>query len=222
MVWLLTQDEFFLFKHPFRCYIAGPTYSGKTKLIEKILLYREEIIDTRFDRIVLCYKAMQPTYEIFSYMDIDIELHEGLIKTSEFDPKMKNLVIIDDLMEECKDSKEILNLFTVDSHHKGISVFSVSQNIYTKGKCSREINLNSSNMIIFRNPRDLQQISILARQMFPNKSKAFMEAFNDATQDDGHSYIFLDFSLKTNDKLRIQTSIIPNKKKPRIIYTFKN
>ena len=149
MVWLLTQDEFFLFKHPFRCYIAGPTYSGKTKLIEKILLYREEIIDTRFDRIVLCYKAMQPTYEIFSYMDIDIELHEGLIKTSEFDPKMKNLVIIDDLMEECKDSKEILNLFTVDSHHKGISVFLVSQSIYTKGKCSWEINLNSSNMIIF-------------------------------------------------------------------------
>ena len=71
--------------------LAGPTYSGKTKLIEKILLYREDIIDTKFDKIILCYNA---TYEIFSYMDIDIELHEGLIKTSEFDPKMKNLLMI--------------------------------------------------------------------------------------------------------------------------------
>ena len=158
---------------------------------------------------------MQPGYEVFKYLPIHVEFVEGLIDTNIFDPTINNLLIIDDLMERCKDNNDILNLFTVDSHHKNISVILVSQNIYTKGKCTRDINLNSSNMIIFKNPRDSVQISILARQMFPNKSKAFMEAFLDAVET--YRYIFLDFDLQTSDKLRIQTNIVDDN---RIIYTF--
>ena len=144
-----------------------------------------------------------------------MEFCEGLIDIKKFDATKNNLLIIDDLMEQCKDNNEILNLFTVDSHHRNISVFLVSQNIYTKGKFTRDINLNSSNMILFKNPRDSVQISILARQMFPNRSKAFMEAFMDAVEN--YRYIFLDFDLETSDKLRIQTNIVDDK---RIIYTF--
>jgi len=70
-------------------------------------------------------------------------------------------------------------------------------------------------MIIFKNPRDSNQISVLARQIFPGKSKAFMEAFNDATSKE-HGYIFLDFNLKTSEKMRIQTNVADDK---RIIYT---
>jgi uridine kinase len=36
-MWLLKEHETFIFKHPFRCYIAGPSFSGKTTLIQKIL-----------------------------------------------------------------------------------------------------------------------------------------------------------------------------------------
>ena len=122
-----------------------------------------------------------------------MEFCEGLIDIKKFDATKNNLLIIDDLMEQCKDNNEILNLFTVDSHHRNISVFLVSQNIYTKGKFTRDINLNSSNMILFKNPRDSVQISILARQMFPNRSKAFMEAFMDSIEN--YRYIFLDFDL---------------------------
>jgi hypothetical protein len=139
----------------------------------------------------------------------------GFDRYKKFDATKNNLLIIDDLMEQCKDNNEILNLFTVDSHHRNISVFLISQNIYTKGKFTRDINLNSSNMILFKNPRDSVQISNLARQMFPNRSKAFMEAFMDAVEN--YRYIFLDFDLETSDKLRIQTNIVDDK---RIIYTF--
>ena len=136
-----------------------------------------------------------------------------------FNREKNNILIIDDLMEQCRDNKEILNLFMVDSNHKNISVFLVSQNIYIKvysRKCTRDINLNSSNMIIFKNPRDSVQIYVLARQMFPSNSKAFLEAF-DAVKD--HRYIFLDFNHETSDNLRIQTNITEEN---RIIYTFLN
>jgi hypothetical protein len=82
-----------------------------------------------------------------------------------------NLIVLDDLMSECINSEEIMNLFTVGSHQKNIGVFFLTQNIFSKGKFSIDISLNSNYMIIFKNPRDQQQLQILARQMYPNNSK---------------------------------------------------
>ena len=49
----------------------------------------------------------------------------------------------------------------------------------------------------------------------------FMEIFDDAIKlHDGHGYLFLDFKQQTQDRMRIQTGIIPDEE--RIIYTIKN
>ena len=207
-----------IFKHPFRCLVAGPTGAGKTVLLEKILMNKDQIFDKIPEKIVLSYKRWQSSYESFKVMDSDIEFVEGLYDIESFDENKINLLIIDDLILECKDNEEILKLFTIDSHHKNVSVFLVSQNIFMKGSCSRDLSLNSSNLIIFNNPRDYLQIGILGRQMFPNKSKAFVEIFQDAvSSENGHGYIFLDFAQKTEKKLRIQSGIITGEQ--RIIYT---
>ena len=71
-------------------------------------------------------------------------------------------------------------------------------------------------MILFKNPRDNVQISVLGRQVFPSKTKEFMEAFKDATAKE-HGYLFLDFNQKTPDNMSIQTDILGPK---RVIYTF--
>ena len=87
-----------------------------------------------------------------------------------------------------------------------------------QGACARDINLNSTNLIIFNNPRDRQQIRVLGQQMFPKKSLGFMEIFDDAIkQQDGHGYLFLDFKQQTQERMRTQTGIIPGDE--RIIYT---
>ena len=215
-MWLLPEKNLFVFTHPFRTLISGPSLSGKTKLIEKIIFKRHGLIDKQIDRIVYCYREWQDSYENLKILDIDVEFHEGLIDMSQFSANLNNLLVIDDLFEECKDSKEILKLFTVYSHHKSISVFLINHNIYTKGKCARDINLNTSNMILFKNPRDNVQISVLGRQVFPSKTKEFMEAFKDATARE-HGYLFLDFNQNTPDNMRIQTDILGPK---RVIYTF--
>jgi len=214
-MWLLPEKNQYVFFHPFRCFIAGPTFSGKSKLIEKIVLNRDKIIDKKIEKIFICYKTPNNSYDLFKYMDIDVEMNEGLLDFNELDTKKNNLVILDDLMSVCKDSNEVLNLFTVDSHHRNISVFLVSQNLYTQGKCAREISLNASNLVIFKNPRDKTQVSILARQMFPQKTKAFLEAYYDCTLKE-YGYIHLDLNPNTPENLRIQTNITESS---RIIYT---
>ena len=207
-----------IFKQPFTCTIAGPSGAGKTVLLQKILINKKEIFDLEPDRIVVCYKSWQPAYDVFNLLESPVEFVQGLINVEEFDKEKNNLLIIDDLMTECKDNTDIATLFSVHSHHKNISVFLVTQNIFMKGTCSRDINLNSTNMILFNNPRDRQQIRVLGQQMYPKKTLGFMEIFEDAIkQHDGHGYLFLDYKQQTPERMRIQTGIIPGEE--RIIYT---
>jgi len=209
-----------IFKHPFTCSIAGPTGAGKTMLLQKILINKKEIFDIQPDRIVFCYKSWQPAYEVFSLLDTPVEFVEGLVDINKFESSKNNLLIIDDLMNECKDNKEIAALFAVHSHHKSISVFLITQNLFMQGECSRDINLNSTNLIIFNNPRDRQQVRVLGQQMYPKKSLGFMEIFDDAIKSQGgHGYLFMDFKQSTQDRMRIQTGIIPGDE--RLIYTIK-
>jgi hypothetical protein len=74
-------------------------------------------------------------------------------------------------------------------------------------------------MIIFKNWRDVTQINFLARQMFPKKSKDFLQIFEDACSfNDGYGYVFLDLNPNTKYDMRIQGNIIEEKDRPRIIY----
>jgi len=122
-------------------------------------------------------------------------------------------------MSECEKDPSILNLFTTDSHHRNISVFLISQNLFSQGKYSRTISLNCIYLIIFKNPRDKSQINVLARQMFPEKYNFFMEAFSDAVNNKSHSYLFIDLKQDTLEKNRIQTAILPGE--TRVLYTSK-
>jgi hypothetical protein len=59
-----------------------------------------------------------------------------------------------------------------------------------------------------KTPRDKAQIMALASQIYPNKTKFLIEAFNDATKNQ-FGYIKVDMKQDTPDNLRIQTRITP-------------
>ena len=65
----------------------------------------------------------------------------------------QTLLVLDDLMSECSKDQRVSDLFTRGSHHKGISVLYLTQNLFPPGKLSRTISLNSHYFIIFKNPR---------------------------------------------------------------------
>jgi len=189
--------------HPFTCMIAGPTKSGKTHLLMKILRDKKKLIFPNVEKIVYCYSQWQEDFDEFKS---DIEFYQGIFDTELFSSSTKNLIIFDDLMEECGNDKTILNLFTRGSHHKNISVILLTQNLFNKGKYCRTISLNSHYLIIFNNPRDKSQINHLARQMYPTNSKFLIDAYDKATKN-GHGYLFIDNNQFTDPQLRIQSNI---------------
>ena len=212
-LWFIHQE---VFKHPFTCTIAGPTQSGKSWLIKKILILNEFLIDKQIQNIVYCYSVWQPFFDDFNDIQPKIIFKQGLPDIDDINPSERNLIILDDLMKESEEDFSIQKLFTIDSHHKNISVFFITQNIFSKGKFTRTLNLNSHYLILFNNPRDKLQINTLARQMFPGKVNFFMEAYDDACSK-AHGYLFVDLKQSTENRNRIQTGITFDEQ--RIIYT---
>ena len=66
--------------------------------------------------------------------------------------------------------------------------------------------LNTQYLVLFKSPRDKQQISILARQMYPNRSHYFIEQYEKATQRP-HGYLFVDLKQNTSEEYRLKSDI---------------
>jgi len=113
-----SEIDSFVFKHPFACMLAGPSKSGKTTLLEKLLRYNQEIIDNPPERIIYCYSRDQEFFKKFSDIYPQIEFYHGLPEMDTINSNQRNLIILDDLMTECERDSTILDLFTKDSHHK--------------------------------------------------------------------------------------------------------
>ena len=173
---MINVDEI-KFSHPFCMTVAGPTQSGKSYIVFNLLKNQKNFIIPKQKKIIYCYTVWQPLY---SKMLVDISgitFNKGI---PDIDQEKDVIVVLDDLMNECLENKNILSMFTIGSHHKNISVIFLTQNIYEKGKYARSISLNSHYLIIFQNLRDKAQIQYLGRQLYPQESNFFTEVYNDA------------------------------------------
>ena len=145
-----------------------------------------------------------------------IEFKQGLPDIEDFDQNKNNLLILDDLIKEGGKDNSIYDIFTIDSHHKNISVFFVTQNLFPKEKNSRTISLNCNYIIILNNPRDRAQIFHIAMRMFPECPQYLIECYTDAVESIDYGYIYLDFTQTKPKAMRVQTGIC--KDEQRIIY----
>lgn len=212
--------KYFQFKHPFTCMTAGPTSSGKTYLIRDILKYHKLLININENilNVVWAYGQWQELYskQIENCKTIYLE---GLPSEEDLNEYTPHLVVIDDLMSELANDKKLTNLFTKGSHHKNISVIFISQNIFMQGSQMRTVSLNCHNIILLKNPRDRAQVMRLAYQIYPNKSKFLIEAYDDATKAE-FGYIRIDLTQNTPDKYRVQTRLTPHKDNKFIIIIY--
>ena len=120
-----------------------------------------KVINPYPKNILWLYAAGQPLYKGLK----GVEFYRGIQEDIEerFNPKEENLLIIDDLMTQCHSEKRMTRLFSVGSSHKNLSVIFILHNLFHQGKDMRNISLNTHFVILFKNPRDSQQISTLAR-----------------------------------------------------------
>ena len=190
------------FKHPFTCLVSGPTGCGKTVFTTKLIEHASKMIDPPPERILWCYGI----YQNFFNGIRNVEFHEGVPDLETFDGTKTTLLILDDLMHETDD--RVSQIFTKVSHHRNVSVLYLTQNLFYGSKQNRTISLNAHYIVLFKNARDVTQISHLAGQMYPGNSKYMIESFRDATASP-YSYLLIDLKPNTEDKLRLRTQIFP-------------
>ena len=140
----------------------------------------------------------------------DIHFVEGVPSDLEsmINPSKRNLVVIDDLMQELSNDPRITSLFTKGRHHGNLSVIFILQNIFHRGKKLRDMSLNCHYLVLFKSPRDSSQINHLAKQMFPGHVKYMQESFQDATSRP-YGYLLCDLKLETLTDFRLRTNIFP-------------
>ena len=221
--------EPFYFRHPFTCMLAGPSQSGKTTLIAKILSQAwGGLARPGPTSIIYCYSQWQDIYDEIkngralgpSVFDVpSILFIQGLPNLELIDSDQNTLLILDDLMDEAAKDLKILNLFTTDAHHKNVSVIFVTHNIFSNQKYFRTISINCLYYILTNNPRDRLQVFNLAKQMFPGDTFFFIKAYNDAVSSKQYGYLVIDFTQLTPEENRVQTGIFAGEE--RIIYRIK-
>ena len=201
------------FECPATCIVAGASGSGKTSFIFKLLNDARFMFKTAPKKIIYCYSTYQPLYNEMKKMVKDITFFEGLPSKEDMDiwsfEEGFKILVIDDLAQKASVSVDIVNLFTIYSHHHNFSVFFLVQNLFSGGKYFRTISLNSHYFILFSNQRDQLQIQTLARQMFPGETKYFMDAFKKATSKK-YGYLLIDISPHTVSLYKLRTDIFPN------------
>ena len=186
-------------KSPFTAIVAGPTGSGKTRYMTRLILNSASVCTSPPEQIIYCYGAWQPA---FSELETaGVLLHEGMLDTTSLPGDGKSRwLIIDDLMEETSGKDSTNNLFTKHSHHRNISVFFIVQHLFKKN--NRTLSLNAHYMFLFKNPRDRAFIDHLARQAFPGKVKAVRSVYERVTRAP-YSFLLVDMRQETDERCRL-------------------
>jgi len=178
--------------------------------VKELLVRRNTLIAPPPQKIMWFYKRWQPLYTEMRHLVPIIEFVQGIppnIKRNDyFDTRYPTLFVIDDLMKDATQSTDVCELFTEGSHHRNLSVICLLQNLYYKGKESRTMSLNAQYMVLFKNPRDQQQVSVLARQMYPGNTRYFMEEYQAATQKP-YGCLFIDLKQNTPEGQRLKYDI---------------
>lgn len=191
--------------------IAGPSQSGKTSFVLQLLDRRDEIFKCNINRILWCYGVYQPKLNTLLQSKGFI-LHSNIVDVSDIQPY--DIVVLDDLIHESKNSSDVTAMFTRAAHHKPCFIIFIMQNLFPPGKEARTRSLNTHYYVILKNPRDKSQIEFLARQILPRQPKTLVDIFEAATEKP-HSYLFLDLTQECPEQYRFRSNLF---NPPMIIY----
>lgn len=189
------------FKSGSTIYISGPSKSGKSTLVTKIVRDRDIMFSDPISD-VFWYSAFEPENKItgVTYIQgIPLDISERITPHC--------LVIIDDYMHELNENKELTNLITKAVHHIPMNLIYITQNLFQSGSQAKTRRINAAYLIMFKNPQDTAQVEYIGRQMYPNDKFFLVKAFHNATRQFPYTYLLIDSHATTSDYIRIRSNI---------------
>lgn len=196
-------------QHPFCMIVSGPSMSGKTNFVTSLIEKALALIYPPPETITWFYGEET---ENINYLK---RLFHGKINAvkgmpDSFDqyinPKLNNLIIIDDLMQESSDNPNVANLFTRQCHHKNTSVILVMQDLFYNGTRRKTLMRNAHYLVLFSSPLDRSSVYAVANKVMPKRSQIFLNIFEVATEKP-NGYLFIDGRQTTPNDARLRTDI---------------
>ena len=211
---------------PFTSILVGCSGSGKTTFYINLLLNWDKIFDVPIGKLIIVYGFYQKVYE--SLKDafgekcvLAQDLCEEMLENENTDECV--VLVLDDVAHRLCDNEVLVQAFIGGSHHNNLVCLFVTQNLFASRSANYlTIQRNAKFLFLFQLPRDKSSISVLGRQLFPDKnggqilSQAYTYALDDyAVQNpDGKSYGYLmvDCQVSCPDHLRLRTGLLPTEK----------
>lgn len=175
--------------------VVGPSGGGKTQLVFRMLL--EGTFYPRFEKVYYFFNEYQPLFD-----KIQPRLNIEFVPCVDFDliEKLEHcLLVFDDSCEDIYTEKRFVKVAT-SGRHRGISVIYIKHNLFFQSKFSKTIDLNNTHIIIFKSPRDIQQIRVLGRQL--NDKGNFLETCYVKATEKPFGHLLVDLDPRTSDCLR--------------------
>ena len=115
------------------------------------------------------------------------------------------LLVFDDSSEEVYNDKEFFKLVTAGRHNNSDVVY-VKHDLFQQSRWSRTIDVNTSHIILFKSPRDLQQLDQLRRQL---TAPEFLRKSYDLATKDSFGHLLIDLDPRKSDCIRYCSNIKP-------------
>ena len=122
------------------------------------------------------------------------------------------ILILDDLMNEGGSDKNVLDLFTKDSHHQKITVIYLCQDLFPNGKFAKPISRNAHYIIAFKIPRDQLGLRNLLQQSFPTQFREVLDTFRHVNNERPFAYMCLDTHPASQDDQRFLSHLLKDER----------
>lgn len=150
------------------CIIFGATGAGKTEFILAVI--RQKLIEPMPKNIFYMYNVEQDFMKTWNEREsTTIRFIKGL-DFDQMDTTEPSLLVIDDLI--LSNNKSVAEMFILGSHHKKVSLFYLTQNLFPNCPIFRTMSANAHYFVLFHSQRHFRQINTLARQIYVGKDLA--------------------------------------------------
>jgi hypothetical protein len=179
--------------------VSGPSSSGKTQLVLRLLENADKMFDPPPKAILWAYGEY--TDKIAELQRKGYHIHQG-VPSDEIVSKMPKpfIFVMDDLIQDI-DSKRLANIFTRNSHHQNFTPIFITQSLFDKAM--RVPRSNSHFIFLLRCPNDQQSIRSLATQLFPREANYFYSAFKQACEEK-YGYLLISLHPSFSHQLRLR------------------
>lgn len=198
------KPEDLLWRRELRALIVGPSGSGKSHVVLKILQYRTLLISgDPFKKIFWVVGEMSSVPAELKAICPDVIVERGLDFLKDVEPD--SLIVFDDLVMKLYQSEAIADLAIRRSSHEKISFIIISQNLYYQSKFSRTINLSASMLICFNFFRDSSTYETLCRQLECSSYRLLHKALTSHLRERAHNFFIIDMHPRCHPLLRYRS-----------------